>query len=70
MGEERTGNSGVFRISKRGPNFRWPIVFTQRGDQTKFSKFLKRKFFFAKGRPWPIGLFKCVTDGEGEKGKI
>ena len=57
-------SSSVFRISKRGPNFCWSLVLTQRGGggQTKFSNFLVcTKFFFAKGGPWPNGPPKYAS---------
>ena len=28
---KKVGGSGVLRISNRWPNFRWPLVLTQRG---------------------------------------
>ena len=42
--------SGVFRISKRrGPDFRWPLVITQRGPNYVFQFFPMVKFFLPKG---------------------
>ena len=58
---DETPVSGVFRISKRGgPNFRWPLVLTQRGGQTKFSNFFLwwKIFFFAKGGHGPMPPLK------------
>ena len=44
-------------FQKGGANFRWPLVLTQRGGQTKFSIFLlcQKHFFLAKGGPWSNG---------------
>ena len=49
-------SSGVFRISKRGSNFRWPLVLTQRGPNYVFQFFpmVKKKFFLPKGGHGPI----------------
>ena len=54
-------------FQKGGPNFRWPLVLTQRGGQTKFSNFfiMSKKNFLAKGGPWSIWpRGKYATDGE------
>ena len=61
--------SDVFRISKRGPNIRWPLVLTQRGSQTKFSNFftMSNKFFLAKRGPWPNGPPKYATGSDVTK---
>ena len=53
--------SGVFRISKGGPNFRWLLVLTQRGPNPKGAKLCfpnfsygEQKNFLPKG-PWLNG---------------
>ena len=44
-------DSGVFKISKRGPNVRWPLVLTQGGPNQVFQFFcyVKKKFFGQRG---------------------
>ena len=59
--------SGVFRISKRGPNFRWPLVLTQRGGPNQVFQFfsLSTKIFFGQGGPWHNGLPPKYASGYG-----
>ena len=44
-------------FQKGGPNFRWPLVLTQRGAKLSFPNFSygEKKIFFAKEGPWPNG---------------
>ena len=48
-------SSGIFRISKRGPNFCWPLVLTQRVAKLSFPNFsYGEKKLFAKGDHGPM----------------
>ena len=56
-------NDVIFSVAylgfqKGGPNFRWPLVLTQRGGKPSFPIFLvcQQKNFLAKGGPWHNGL--------------
>ena len=52
---------------KRGANFCWPLVLTQRGAKPSFPIFLvcQKKIFLAKGGSWPnappLNTPLCVT---------
>ena len=51
-----SGAVAYLGFHKGGPNFRWPLVLTQRGGQTMFTYFFScEKFFLPKGgmAQWP-----------------
>ena len=61
-------SSGYLRFQKGGPNFRWPLVLTQRGPNHVFLFFRMVKIFFicqaGHGRgPWPNGPPEYATVG-------
>ena len=48
-------------FQKGGPNFRWPLVLTQRGQYPVFFSMVKN-FFFAKGGLGPMAPLNMPLD--------